>query len=71
MVPHIGAHGIGRKVMCCAMQPTGQNRPVRQSRGVAREGQKNLLRHVFGKLLVSNQAQGNGIHEISVPTHDF
>jgi hypothetical protein len=53
------------------VREAGQNLPVRQSCGVAREGQKDPLRHVFGKLLVSNQPQGNGIHEIRVPTHDF
>ena len=68
---YLGADGIGGEVLCRAMQPAGQNRPVGQLWRIFCEGHKYTLGHVLGQVCVPDHSQRGGINEVNVPADEF
>ena len=62
---------LGGEVLRRAMQPAGQDGPVRELPGIPRQGHEHTLRHVLGQVRIADHAHGGGIDQVNVPAHQF
>jgi hypothetical protein len=53
---HLGADGVGRKILRRSMQPAGEHVTVRKLRGVLCQSYEHTLRHILGQVRIANQA---------------
>jgi hypothetical protein len=68
---HIGANGLRGDILRSAMQPTGQDRTIRELRCAFCQRDEGGLAHVLGKVRIADHAPRGGVNEIHVPPDQF